>query len=160
MVPSHSQRTTRQTKIWYQLGMGQPSTPEAMELVPATLTYDDQYEPTKFYVNSSMSCIPPESVPSPGASYSTIESPLQALDDMPEFYQRMLGPLPSMADQATLSIVHGMELETLVACSDGSYDPMTKRGSHGWLFANEGHQDPLFQGAGPDDCHTTLMSSY
>jgi hypothetical protein len=67
--------------------MGQPSTPEAMELVPATLTYDDQYEPTKFYVNSSMSCIPPESVPSPGASYSTIESPLQAFDDMPEFYQ-------------------------------------------------------------------------
>jgi hypothetical protein len=71
----------------------------------------------------------------------------------------MIGPIPSMADQATLSIAHGMELETLVACSDGSYDPITMRGSHGWLFANEG-QDSLFQGAGPDDCHLSLIISY
>jgi hypothetical protein len=71
----------------------------------------------------------------------------------------MIGPIPSMADQATLSIAHGMELETLVACSDGSYDPITMRDSHGWLFANEG-QDSLFQGAGLDDCDLSLMSSY
>lgn len=64
-----------------------------------------------------------------------------------------------LPDQVTLSLAYGIELETLVACSDGSYDPKTQQGSHGWLLVNDG-QDPLFQGAGPDNCHPQLMCSY
>jgi hypothetical protein len=63
----------------------------------------------------------------------------------------------SLADQV-ISLAHGIELETLIACCDRSYDPTSQRGSHGWLFANDG-QDPVFQGAGLDDCHSQRISS-
>jgi hypothetical protein len=44
-------------------------------------------------------------------------------------------------------------------CCDGSFNPNDGSGSHAWIFA-----DPdgmvLWSGAGPDDGHPTLMSSY
>lgn len=78
MVPSHPQCITRQTKVWYQLGTGQPSIPEAMDFVAATLTYVHPNEPTKFHVTSSKSSVPPELAPFPGASYHKIDSTFQS----------------------------------------------------------------------------------
>jgi hypothetical protein len=159
MLPQCSSRCTRQTKVWYQLGTGQHMVPEARELVPVTLIYDKQQEPTKFYTASSTSSLPQATAPPPNDSIWELDSSWHAFADTPAFYQRLIGPFYLTTDQADLSIAHGIELETLAACSDGSYDPITKQGSHGWLFANEG-QDPILQGAGPDDCHSLLMSSY
>ncbi len=141
------------------MGTGQHKVPEARDLVPTTLTYDNHQEPTKFYTTSSTSSLPTTSTTTPNDSIWELDSSQHALADTPEFYQRLIGPFPLTTDQVDLSIAHGIELETLVACSDGSYDPITKQGSHGWLFANEG-QDPILQGAGPDDCHSLLMSSH
>jgi hypothetical protein len=62
-------------------------------------------------------------------------------------------------DNVAFSTGHNMELETIVACSDGYYDPTTQQGSHGCIFANT-NQAPIFQGAGPVDCHPPLISSY
>jgi hypothetical protein len=48
---------------------------------------------------------------------------------------------------------------SLLACSDGSFDPKVGLGSHSWLFADpEGML--LWSGAGPSDGHPNLMSSY
>lgn len=53
----------------------------------------------------------------------------------------------------------GMELEMLLTCSDGSYDPILKTGSHGWVVATSDKQ-VLAQGAGLADGNPSLLSSY
>jgi hypothetical protein len=53
----------------------------------------------------------------------------------------------------------GMELETLLTCSDGSYDPILKTGSHGWVVATS-DKEVLAQGAGLADGNPSLLSSY
>jgi hypothetical protein len=78
------------------------------------------------------------------------------LTDTPEFYQRLIGPLPALPEQLQLELIHGLELETLAACSDGSVADGT--GAHGWIFAND--STPVLQGAGPDDRHPDHMTSY
>lgn len=45
------------------------------------------------------------------------------------------------------------------ACTDGSTCPDTGNSSHSWVFAN-GLDQIVCSGAGPDDGHPTLMSSY
>jgi hypothetical protein len=54
-----------------------------------------------------------------------------------------------------------MELQkaTLLACSDGAYDTDNGKGSHGWVFASDMEQE-IMAGAGPDDGHPSLMTSY
>lgn len=52
-----------------------------------------------------------------------------SLSTTPAFYQRLIGPLPEMSESVQLSLAHGLELETLAACSDGSVT--TGKGSHG-----------------------------
>jgi hypothetical protein len=78
------------------------------------------------------------------------------LDNTPEFYQRIIGPAPVLPASTQLDLVHGIELETLLACSDGSVTNGT--GSHGWVFSND--TNPNLQGAGPDDGHPDYMTSY
>ncbi len=41
---------------------------------------------------------------------------LHILAGTPEFYQRLIGPLPNINDQSGLEIAHQLELETLLAC--------------------------------------------
>ena len=66
--------------------------------------------------------------------------------------------MPTLTDNDGMAIAHQLELDTLLACSDGSFYPEACTGSHGWVLATE--QQTLLQGAGPDDGHPSLMSSY
>ena len=48
---------------------------------------------------------------------------------------------------------------TLLLCSDGSYDPIRRNGSQGWVIAmTEG--TILWEGAAPNDGHPQLSSAY
>ena len=82
-----------------------------------------------------------------------------AFVDTPEFYQRIIGASPPIDSRIGGQIATGIELETLVTCSDGSFDPATQLGSHGWIISTSDKM-MLAQGAGPADGHHNLMSSY
>ncbi len=79
--------------------------------------------------------------------------------DTPEFYQRLIGPHPPIDQQTGFHIATGIELETLITCSDGSFDPASGQGSHGWVVSTN-DRIMLAKGAGPADGHPNLMSSY
>lgn len=51
------------------------------------------------------------------------------------------------------------EIKASSICSDGTYHPVHKCGSHGWVFASEA-QGTIATGSGPSDGHPTLLSSY
>jgi hypothetical protein len=82
-----------------------------------------------------------------------------AFVDTLEFYQRIIGLEPPLERRMGVKIATGIELETLITCSDGSFDPQTKKGSHGWVLSDN-NKRTLAQGLGPTDGHPTLMSSY
>lgn len=52
-----------------------------------------------------------------------------------------------------------MELETLLTCSDGSFDPIHKTGSHEWILATS-DKETLAQGEGPADGNPLFTTSY
>jgi hypothetical protein len=51
------------------------------------------------------------------------------------FYQRLVGVTLQIDFTTGFNIATGLELETLVMCSDGSFDPDKKLGSHGWIIS-------------------------
>ncbi len=66
---------------------------------------------------------------------------------------------PPIDDYIGFKIATGMELETLMTCSDGSNDPVLQTGSHGWIISTT-DKDVLAQGAGPTDGNPSTLSSY
>jgi hypothetical protein len=56
--------------------------------------------------------------------------------DTPEFYQRIIGLEPPIDREVGVKIDTDIELETLITCSDGSFNPQTKKGSHGWVLSD------------------------
>jgi hypothetical protein len=55
------------------------------------------------------------------------------------FFQYLLGPHRLFLSK-TNPLAQAIKNGTLVACSDGSYDPLTGFGSHGWGFATLSEQ--------------------
>jgi hypothetical protein len=160
VVPSTvNARTTRQTKIWYNMNNSLSSIPDMTVLVPTTVYRDHLFDDHLFYTSPSQNAIPFASPKSESVSLWDVDDSLHALADTPEFYQRLLGPLPTLNDSDGMVLAHQMELESLLACSDGSFFPEEHTGSHGWVLAST-DQQILLQGAGPDDGHPRLMSSY
>lgn len=153
-----SSRTTRQTKIWYNLQHSHPISPNASELLPTTIYQDPLFDDDLLYDIPSSSAFPTTSQQSQQSIWDLDDS-LHILADTSEFYQRLIGPLPQLNEHEGMTTVHQLELETLLACSDGSYYQESHTGSHGWVLASN-EQTILLQGAGPDDGHPLLMSSY
>jgi hypothetical protein len=81
-----------------------------------------------------------------------------AFVDTPEFYQRIIGMEPSLEKDVGVKNATGIELETLITCSDGCFDPQTKTGSHAWVLSDT-DKTILAQESGPVDGHPTLISS-
>jgi len=88
-----------------------------------------------------------------------LDPSVHVMTDSPGFFQCLIGLAPSFPDHVDLTIAHGMEMEMLVTCSDGSHDPTQGTGSHGWILAND-DRTVLLQGAGPVDGHPNLTSAY
>jgi hypothetical protein len=158
-IPGSSIRTTRQTKVWFSLSVGRPSNPDISQLLSATIYQDPLFDDYLFYSNHSLTAIPTISPQAISNSVWGLDTSLHILADTPEFYQRLLGPLPNITDPIGLEIAHHLELETMVTCSDGSFYPDSHTGSHGWVLASA-DKAILLQGAGPGDGHPKLTSSY
>jgi hypothetical protein len=82
------------------------------------LSYDDL-----FYAIASSSTLPSESSHTPQWSVWDLNDPLHLLADTPEFYQRLLGPLPHLDETSGMTMAHQLEMETLLLVV---MDPTTK----------------------------------
>ncbi len=70
----------------------------------------------------------------------------------------MIGADPPTTEDCS-TIAEEIRLNTGLASSDGSHNPTLSIASHSWVFGT-GLQQILASGAGPDDGHPRLLSSY
>jgi hypothetical protein len=77
---------------------------------------------------------------------------------MPPFYQHVIGPQPLKEAQCQ-DIAQELELNSLLACSEGSYDLATALCSHAWVFGS-GIEMIVATGAGAVDSSNEYLSSY
>jgi hypothetical protein len=156
--PSLNTRRTRRSRTWYQEEASIPSNPDKSSLTPTTIYTDPS--PGKYsYSMSSLTPFPSQPTSTTEPSIWTLNTESYAFVDTPEFYQRLIGKNPPIDDNIGFKIATGMELETLLSCSDGSFDPIHKTGSHGWILVTS-DKETLAQGAGPADGDPLFMSSY
>jgi hypothetical protein len=156
--PQPTARSTRRTRVLYHTSSTSFPSPNIATLVPTTI-FHPQNHPGSFFSLPSPNKFPSPSPNTPNNSIWDQDEDLHILADTPAFFQRLIGPMPTFDAHEDTALAHSMELETLVACSDGSHNPKTGTGSHGWAFAQQ-DGNTLLQGAGPVDGHPTLMSSY
>ena len=156
--PVQATRRTRQTRVWYNCDNAIQQEPNGLSLVPTTLYRDSRF-PSFFHQVPSPTGIPPTTPPLPQESIWNLPPTDHAFVDTPEFYQRLIGLTPPHTFAAGFDIATGLELETLVTCSDGSFDPDKKMGSHGWIISTT-EKVMLAKGAGPTDGHPNRTSSY
>jgi hypothetical protein len=81
-----------------------------------------------------------------------------ALQNTSPFYQHLIGPTPPKEDDCQ-EISQEIQYNSLIACSDGSYDCTTSHSSHSWVFGS-GIKTLLATGAGPVDGANDYISSY
>jgi hypothetical protein len=127
-----------------------------MQLVVPTTVYTDKRFPGFFHKVHSPNAIPTTIPQLHNTTVWDLPPTHHAFVDTPEFYQRILG---GTATIVSVKIATGIELEILVTCSDGSFDPVTRTGSHGWVVLDTS-KEILVQGSGLADGHPTSMSSY
>lgn len=156
--PLRPTSNTRQTKIWYNHTSYHEAEPDPQSIAPTKVYTDKQY-PGFFHTSTSTSSFPG---PTPETRDKTIWDLLHddhAFVDTPAFYERLIGLQPPIEREVELKIATGVELDTLITCSDGSFDLQTKKGSHGWVISDT-NKTILAQGSDPADSHAILMSSY
>mmetsp|Transcript_7234 Transcript_7234/g.10507 ORF Transcript_7234/g.10507 Transcript_7234/m.10507 type:complete len:121 (-) Transcript_7234:2173-2535(-) len=77
----------------------------------------------------------------------------------PEFFQRLLGPLPQLTAGTIVAMGEYIMEGSLLTCSDGSYEPENDSACQAWVFADkEGHL--LWGSAGPIDGHPAYHHPY
>jgi hypothetical protein len=156
--PLQSTRNTRQTKIWYDKNSCYHVDLDSQSIVPTNVYIDKRY-PGFFHTDHSHNAIPVTTPQIPNMALWDHPHENHAFVDTPESYERIIRLEPPVEREVGVKIATGIELETLLMCSDGSYDPKTKKGSHGWVLSDT-NKTILAQGLGPADGHPTLMSSY
>jgi hypothetical protein len=72
------------------------------------------------------------------------------------FYSHLLGNL-TFTDTQWLQMAEALQQDTLLACSDGSYDPITQSGAYGMVFGTE--TGPILRGSGPCSGHPSQFSA-
>ncbi len=146
-------RHTRQTLVQYSDPIPCSLPPHPDILLPSTTTYiGDTLSTTP---SSSIFPFPPSPIPS--GIWKTCNVSL-IFADTPTFFQRLIGADPPTTEDCS-TIAEEIRLSTFLACSDGSHNPTLAIASHSWVFGN-GLQQILASGAGPDDGHPRLLSSY
>ncbi len=71
--------------------------------------------------------------------YPSSQGPMESLRDhlwSHPFYKRLIGPLHPLEGDG-LPIAEAIRDGSLLACCDGSFSPMTKKSSHGWVLATQ-----------------------
>ena len=154
--PMPTTRTTRTTRAWYHKQDYKRINIETPTLHPATIYVNMTY-PDYFQVDYSTTPIP-DTTP-PHAHIWDQDPTAHAFVDTPDFYKRLLGTKPLSSNEVEQDIATNLELETLVACSDGSFNPDKAVGGHGWIISTKDKQ-VIIEGAGPADGNPSSMSSY
>lgn len=126
-------------------------------LLPTTITNISGTD--SLYFHSS-----PSSTPFPTLHVRPVQT-LWPLPHTPDFllytdpfFQYLLGPHQHLLYDSAL-LACELASSTLAACSDGSFNPITGFGTHGWVFAST-NKTILMKGAGPMCGNPTLSSPY
>jgi hypothetical protein len=80
------------------------------------------------------------------------------LADTDPFYQHLLGPSDALNINLE-QIIHHINSSTLLACSDGSFNPGSGEGSHGWVFSSP-DKTILLKRTGPVSGNPSTNSPY
>jgi hypothetical protein len=144
-------RTRTDNKKQYQKSALQQSEPPEDQLVPISILEDP-----------SQDLVTPNIGQSPLLIVSDVQSNdhctlLERISAHP-FYRRIIGPLRGPVEEQGECTAESIISGSLLACSDGSYSPLLKKGSHGWVLATE--QKTIWRGAGPVDGHPELINPY
>jgi hypothetical protein len=124
--------------------------PNPAKLIPVTV-------PNNLEETTVTPTIHTYSLPTPSSTLDpTTSTFLQTLWSH-KFYKRLVGPLHPL-DTDGLLIATSIQEGSLLACCDGSYSPITKLSSHGWVLADQ--TNIFWRGAGPVDGHRNLTSAY
>jgi hypothetical protein len=127
----------------------------------ATTVYADPRFPGLFHTEHRPNAIPLTVPQLPINTIWGLLSTDHAFVETQGFYQRILGADPPLTSEVSVAITTYIELETLVSCSDGSFNPGSKHGSHGWIISNM-DKTVLAQGTDPTDGpspHVIILSS-
>ncbi len=151
-------RQTRQTRVWYNRDTTFPGEPNILNLVPTTV-YGDSCFPNFFHQKPCLIGISSTLPQLPQHFIWDLPPMDHAFVDTPAFYQRLSGVQPPLDFSTGFKIATGLESETLVTCSEGSFNPKRKLGSHGWIISTT-DRITLAQGAGPADGRPNAMSPY
>ena len=153
IVPIQSQRLCS-SRIWYsQLTITvSPDTPRV--LLPTTIESSPGPHPIHF--SSTPSQVPFPTIIKEYISIwpSTVPHYLVGTD---LFYQYLLEP-PMFFQFDEAIIADAARSGTLLTCSNGSFDPTTGLGSHGWVFAIS--RSLMLQGTGPMCGNRATSSAY
>jgi hypothetical protein len=141
--------TQRALKQLYDISAIHPCDPPTQRILPATLTCDRILSLTT--VSTSNRSLPM----SPQHLDSANSTPPDLLGDHP-FYLRLLGSIEANMSEVIQQVSRAIEHDSLLVCTDGSYDPIHSKGAHGWVFATA--ENVLWTGAGPLDGHKKLSS--
>jgi ribonuclease HI len=113
--------------------------------------------PTLFYSRPSASPFAQNTTKIPRSLWAPDHTPM-FLEGSEAFYQYLLGP-PDRLHFDTAQIASTLTTGTLLACSDGSFNPRTGSGSHGWVMALPS-KEAVLTGSGPMSGDPKLASPY
>jgi len=141
------------TRPSYQGSIPCSVSPDTSSHLPTTIKFTTETTFSSYPSSTSFPKSAARSLPSLWPSHSIPP----AFQNMPIFYQHLIGPTPP--SQATCDKLSKELPYTLLACSDGAYDKDSGKGSLHWVFSSNLEQN-ISSGAGPVDGHPLLMSSY
>jgi hypothetical protein len=150
-------RQLRSTKTWYSLLKGEAVNTVPPDAVPCTIYFISSPEPIYFYTSQSCSPLPTTSSSQEISIWPPATIP-PFLAESKLFFQYLLGPADNLHID-TPGIANAIRSSSLLACSDGSFNPQSGQGSHGWVIASTKKQIFL-QGTGPMSGHPELSSAY
>lgn len=153
-VGSHGQ--LRSVKTWYSIERATEARDLPFPLHPTTVTFSPGPHPIHFHSTSSNSVYPISSTSPPGNSIWLSSKTPEYLEDTDPFYQHLLGPSEALDIDIELT-AHHIQTSTLLACSDGSFNPICGEGSHGWVFSSS-EKLLLLKGAGPVSSNLPISS--
>jgi hypothetical protein len=125
-------------------------------VVPTTFIRHRQI-PTLFYSRPSASPIVPITAKIPRSLWAPDHTPI-FLEGSEAFYQYLLGP-PDKLHFDTTQKASALTSGTLLACSDGFFNPRTGSGRHGWVMALPS-KEAVMTGSGPISGDPMIASPY
>jgi hypothetical protein len=126
--PIDRRSTRRSTIIFYNTTKLSPTEPPRQPIFPATLDSDN--------ITALTTVIPgPAYLPIPRLTKDTPQNPHDHLTNHP-FYARLLGPITDNLHDIHSQICDAISQHSLHICTDGSFNPSTSQGAHGWVLAS------------------------